>query len=285
MKRKCIVDVVSCRPPPSTNLIKIVLIYFKANCTKLKVHSLTTKGLKGLLSFLTIIPVKMEKIEVTAEYFFLCPIVGLIIGLIAGAVGCVSNFFLPQIIAGFLVLSSIQLLTGFHHFDGLLDFSDAAMVRAETEKRLDVMHDKYTGAAAVSAGFIILALTGLSLGYFSGIEILRATIVSEIVAKESMVLTAYFGKAPPYKGMGYQIIESMKNKHSKCFFSLALSAVIVFLLIGASFIYVFVAMVFTVLILNNYAAKAFGCVTGDVLGTTNEINRMISLLILIAIVS
>ena len=226
----------------------------------------------------------MEPIEVISEYFFLCPLVGLIIGAIAGAVGWASEVFLPQVIAGFLVLTSIQLLIGFHHFDGLLDFSDAVMVRGEPSKRLEVMHDKYTGAAAVAAGFIVLAITGLSFGYFAGIEILKTAIVSEIMAKEGMVLTACFGRTPSYEGMGKHIVESMKNKPLKPLFSMVLSAVVVFLLVDISFIYVFIAMVVTAAILSTYANKAFGCVTGDVLGATNEISRMISLLVLLATV-
>ena len=246
---------------------------------------MTIKWFKGLLGFLAIIPVGMEPIEVVSEYFFLCPLVALIIGSIAGAIGWISNIFLPQVIAGFLVLTSTQIVTGFHHFDGLLDFSDATMVRGEPTKKLKVMHDKYTGAAAVATGFIVLATTGLAFGYFAGIEILKAAIASEIMAKESMVLTAYLGKTPSYKGMGYYIVESMKKKHLKSLFSVALSAALVFLLVGISLIPVFIAMVVTVVILRTYANKAFGCVTGDILGATNEINRMISLLVLLATVS
>lgn len=243
------------------------------------------KGFKSLLGFLTVIPVGMESIEVVSEYFFLCPLVGLIIGSVAGAVGWASAVFLPQVIAGFLVLTATQLLIGFHHFDGLLDFSDAVMVRGEPSKRLEVMHDKYTGAAAVAAGFIVLIITGLSFGFFAGIEILKAAIVSEIMAKESMVLAAYFGRTPPYEGMGKHVVESMKNKPLKPLFSVVLCAVVAFLLVGIYFIYVFIAMVATVAIVSTYANKAFGCVTGDMLGATNEINRMISLLVLLATVS
>ena len=243
------------------------------------------KGFKGLLGFLTIIPVGMESIEMISECFFLCPLVGLIIGAIAGAVGWVSDVFLPEVIAGFLVLTSTQLLIGFHHFDGLLDFSDGVMVRGEPSKRLEVMHDKYTGAAAVAAGFLVLAITGLSFGYFAGIDILKVAIVSEIMAKESMVLTACFGRTSSYEGMGKHIVKAIKNKPLKPLFSMVLSAVMVFLLIDVSFIYVFIAMIVTAAILSTYANKAFGCVTGDVLGATNEISRMISLLVLLAAMS
>ncbi len=245
---------------------------------------LVLKGLKALFSFLTIVPVGMESIEAVSKYFFLCPIVGLVIGLVAGAVGFASNFFLPELISGFLILVSIQLLTGFHHLDGLLDLSDAAMARGDTKRRLEVMHDMYTGAAAVASGFIVLAVTGLAFGYFSGLEILKAAVVAEIMAKESMVLTAYLGKTPDYKGMGYYVVESMKNKHLKALFSVILSAAICFLLVGAFFVFVFVAVEIAVVTLSFYANKTLGCVTGDVMGATNEINRMISLLVVLAVV-
>jgi len=243
---------------------------------------LVLKGLKGLFGFLTIIPVGMESIEVISKYFFLCPLVGLVIGSVAGAVGFATNLFLPDLISGFLVLVSIQLLTGFHHLDGLLDLSDAAMARGDAERRLEIMHDMYTGAAAIASGVIVLALTGLAFGSFSGLEILKVAVVAEVVAKESMVLTAYMGKKPSYEGMGYYVVESMKKKHVKAVASLLLCAAVGFFLVGFNFVWVLVAMTVAVLILGSYADKTLGCVTGDVMGATNEINRMIALLMMVA---
>jgi adenosylcobinamide-GDP ribazoletransferase len=245
---------------------------------------LVIKGLKSLFSFLTIVPVGMESIEDVSRYFFLCPLVGLVIGFVAGVVGFVSGVFLPGLICGFLVLVSVQLVTGFHHLDGLLDLSDAAMARGDSKRRLEVMHDMFTGAAAVAAGVIVLVVSGLAFGYFSGLDILRAAVVAEVVAKESMVLTAYMGKLPSYKGMGYYVVESMKGKHLKALFSVVLSAVIVFLLVGISVMFVFVAMEIVVVALSVYANETLGFVTGDIMGATNEINRMVALLVVLAAV-
>jgi len=247
------------------------------------------RELKSLVGFLTVIPVGMESMETVSKYFFLCPLVALIIGAVAGTVGWVSNNFFPQPIVGFLVLASVQIMTGFHHFDGLLDLSDAVMVRGEPAKRLEVMHDKFTGAAAVGAGVIVLLTTGLSFGYFVGLYLLRIVLVSEIMAKESMVLTAYFGKTPPYKGMGYYIVKSMKKNNPKTLLSLALSAVMAFLLLSSFSAVVFVgvltATIVSATVLATYANKTFGAVTGDVLGAANELIRMISLLVILATVS
>jgi adenosylcobinamide-GDP ribazoletransferase len=246
---------------------------------------LAIKGLKGLFGFLTIVPVGMESIEEVAKYFFLCPIVGLVIGSVAGAVGFAANFFLPDLISGFLVLVSIQLLTGFHHLDGLLDLSDAAMARGDVKRRLEVMHDLYTGAGAIASGVIVLSLTGLAFGSFSGLDILKAAVVAEVVAKTSMVLAAYLGKKPAYQGMGYYVVESMENKHLEAVASLLLCALVGFVLVGFCFIWVLAAMAVAVVVLGSYVNKTLGCVTGDVMGATNEINRMIALIMMVAVMA
>jgi adenosylcobinamide-GDP ribazoletransferase len=243
---------------------------------------LLIKGLKGLFGFLTIIPFGMESIEAISKYFFLSPMVGITIGLIAGIVGFGTSIILPHSISGFLILVSIQLLTGFHHLDGLLDFSDAAMARGDTKRRLEVMHDMFTGAAAVGSGVIVLVLTGLAFGNFSGWNILKAAVVAEVMAKESMVLTAYLGRLPNYKGMGYFVVESMKNKHIEVVFSLLLCSVVGFILLGVPFFWVLVAQGISVLILKVYTNNTLESVTGDVMGAANEINRMISLIIILA---
>ena len=40
---------------------------------------LLVKGLKGLFGFLTILPIGMESMEALSKYFFLCPILGLVL--------------------------------------------------------------------------------------------------------------------------------------------------------------------------------------------------------------
>jgi adenosylcobinamide-GDP ribazoletransferase len=225
----------------------------------------------------------MESMEAISRYFFLSPLVGSIIGAIAGFAGYGANFVLPEVIGGFLVLTILQLLTGFHHLDGLLDFSDAAMARGDTKRRIEVMHDMFTGAAAVASGVIVLVLTGLAFGSFSGLDILKVATVTEVVAKTSMVLTAYFGKKPTYKGSGYYVVEAMEKKHIEMLICLSLCAIIGFILVGICIAFIFVGMIVAVALLTNHSNKTLESVTGDVMGAANEINRAIALIILVAI--
>ena len=245
------------------------------------------RELKSLIGFLTNLPLKMESIEAVSKVFFLSPFVALIIGAIAGILGWGLQFFLDPAIVGFLVLAIVQVVTGFNHFDGLLDLSDALMVRGDPAKRLEVMHDKFTGAAAVGVGVIVLFLTGLSYGQFEGLNLLKIVLVSEILAKESIVLTASLGKTPSYQGMGYYVVESVKKNPAGTLFSLVLSAVMVFLLLLDfsifTFVGVMIAAAMSATLLAAYANKALGAVTGDVLGASNELVRMVVLLVALAL--
>jgi cobalamin synthase len=64
-----------------------------------------------------------------------------------------------------------------------------------------------------------------------------------------------------------------------------LCAVLGFVLVGVWFIFVLAAMGATVAILTTYSNKTLESVTGDVMGATNEINRMIALIVMLAVIS
>jgi adenosylcobinamide-GDP ribazoletransferase len=247
------------------------------------VFGLLLKGIKGLFGFFTVLPIGMESMDALSKYFFLCPIVGIVVGFLGGLVGLGAGYVLPDLMCGFLVLVVVELLTGFHHLDGLLDFSDAAMARGDTKRRIEIMHDMFTGAAAVGSGVIVILLSGLAFGNFSGLEILKVAIAAEVIAKESMVLTAYLGKKPSYKGSGYYVVEAMENKHVEAFISFVLCAVVGFILVGIWFLFVLAAMGVTVAVLTDFSNKTLESVTGDVMGATNELNRLVALIVMIAI--
>jgi adenosylcobinamide-GDP ribazoletransferase len=244
---------------------------------------LVLKALKGLFGFLTVFPVGMESVDVISKYFFVCPLVAVVLGLAAGAVGYAADFVFSDLICGFLVLVSIELLTGFHHLDGLLDFADAAMARGDVKRRLEVMHDMYTGAAAVASGVLVLVLSGLAFGNFSGLDVLRVAVVAEVVAKEGMVLVAYLGRLPSYKGMGYFVVESMSGRHLKMVGSLVLCGIVGFVLVGVDFVWVLVALAVAAAVFASYSNRTLECVTGDVMGATNEICRLVALFVLVAV--
>lgn len=86
------------------------------------------------------------------------PLVGGVIGLLAGMVTMLAWAVLPPVAAVLLGLGSAILITGALHEDGLADFADGLGARGGRERRLEVMRDSAIGVFGVLALILALAL-------------------------------------------------------------------------------------------------------------------------------
>src|SRR4030067_2208324 len=123
------------------------------------------KELRNLLSFLTVLPFRMDQdlLSDCARFMFLFPLIGALIGLLAGLFGWVVFNFLPGLVVGALVLGVLLLLTGLHHMDGLLDFGDGVMAHGSAERKIEIMHDQLTGAGGLRVGIVTYLVTALCI--------------------------------------------------------------------------------------------------------------------------
>ena len=243
------------------------------------------KEVKNLLSFLTIIPLSMEKDCLTdaAKVMFLFPLVGALIGLLAGLFGWVTSHFLPSLVVGALVLGLLLLITGLHHTDGLLDFGDGIMAHGSAERKIEIMHDQLTGAGGLSLGIMTFLITALSIAALDNGIIIQGLVVVEISAKLSMVIGAWAGKAV-HKGMSSSFLEAMHGKQgtARLIVALGISFGIAVPLLWLAGVVTLLAAVMASLIIVGISHRHFKGVTGDVLGATNELSRMVSLITLLA---
>lgn len=245
------------------------------------------KEIKNLFSFLTTIPVRMDEdiLTDTAKYMFLFPLVGAFIGLLAGLFGWVISQVLPSLIVGGLVLGFLLLITGLHHTDGLLDFGDGVMAHGSPERKIEIMHDQLTGAGGLSLGIMTFLVTAFAIAELDTDIIIQGLVVAEVSAKLSMVVGAWAGKAV-HEGMNSSFLEVMHGKTGTARMVAAITisfGISLPLLWLAGAITVLVA-VLTSIIIVRIAHRHFNGVTGDVLGATNELTRMVSLITLLAMV-
>ncbi len=78
------------------------------------------------------------------------PVVGLVVGLLACAVGWVSMALgLPALVAAVLVTATLVISTGAMHEDGLADTADGLWGGFTRERRLEIMKDSHIGAYGV----------------------------------------------------------------------------------------------------------------------------------------
>jgi adenosylcobinamide-GDP ribazoletransferase len=246
--------------------------------------------------FLSTIPVgtTMEGYDELMKRIYLFTFVGSILGLIIGAFAVVFEVIFPPQISAILIIASIYYFTGLNHLDGLADFGDGVTAHGSLEKKIKAMKDvslgiggaAYCCAALIALYATISALqnetTLLNGGTGSNVElvIFAAMFVSEVGAKQAMLTVAAFGK-PIHEGLGSMTVNN--TTIPKFIIGLLFGAVVcilAFFLIGLGMIGVlaFASSVLSALVVLNITNRHFGGVSGDGIGTANEIGRIIALI-------
>jgi adenosylcobinamide-GDP ribazoletransferase len=257
---------------------------------------LVVKELKNLLSFLTVFPVAMDKdlLIDCAQNMWAFPFIGAFLGSLAGLFGWVSYNFLPSIVVGALVLALLLWMTGLHHMDGLLDLGDGVMAHGTSEHKIEVMHDRFTGAGAIGLVLMTYLVTALAFGelgrniFFGNFAVslvVPALIVVELCAKLSMVVAAWAGKSV-HQGMNSPFLEAMHGGKGnlRLIVALVISFAIALPLLRWAGVLTVIAGIITGLVMVAVAHKHFNGVTGDVFGATNELTRLVCLIVLLAVV-
>lgn len=266
------------------------------------------KVFRDLLSFLTIIPVggKEDFIFTTAQNMYLFPLVGGLIGLLAGlyfiAANAIVGFLLGlagayvalpvgllvTMIPAAMTVAFLLVLTGLQHFDGLIDLGNAIGIRNLHDRKMKAHEWTVTYGGAVLALIVeISAVAGLLfvvLGSMNLWLVFSAVVLAELSAKLAMVTIVWIGK-PSHKGLGSIFLAKAKKKQN--YIAYALSAVIVypvFYLTGypilglaaVALVYVSVPVAF---LMKWVSERVFGGVSGDMIGATNEVARAITLIL------
>ena len=239
------------------------------------------REISSVFSFLTILPASNSSLENTAKYMYLFPIVGIAIGLLIGSMGFGLSMFLDPLVVGLLVVSALAIVTGIHHIDGLADFADGLMVKGSKEKTIKAMKDLSAGSAGIVS--IVLYLMGLiiTVSLKSGYELFLVILLSEIVAKYSMVLMAAISKSASV-GSNSPFLQLMKDK-KKIAVSTVITLLPIILLGGLYGTIIFGAAIMFTLFMTGLSTRSFGGITGDVLGATNELTRLVSMLIFVSL--
>lgn len=225
------------------------------------------KALISLLQFTTILPLgKPQDLENFARHSFIFPCAGYIIG---GIIGLPVFFIKDHIIAAALTIAGLLLITGVHHFDGLLDLGDGLMAHGDQEKRVRALTDRQVGAGGVAAGIAVVVL--LFAGLMAVPSIPVAIIIGEVCAKYSMAfLTAY---GTPFRQGMHSYLHSF-SKPSFPFIAALFCIPVVFLPVTTlQFAAAMIFMVLCPVVLLIISKRLFGGVNGDVVGASNEITR------------
>lgn len=235
-----------------------------------------------LIQFMTRIPIPLKisysekKLGKSIKFF---PLVGLIIGLVLYFTNFLITVYLKNIfynktiIAIFLIILEI-LIVGIIHIDGLADTFDGLFSYAKKEKMLEIMKDSRIG----TNGTVVLIL------YFITKTVLISEIITinskyliiyPIIARLSTPVNAGLSNYARKSGMSNAIIS--ENGIFEVIFSLALSIILVFYIIGIKgIVAISIAFVFIIIFMLNVRKKIDG-ITGDTMGACLELTSILVL--------
>lgn len=240
--------------------------------------SLSPKGFSTALKTLTVIPWpgREGRLASSLPWF---PVIGLLLGLILYGLARLWGLLLPQDAwtggAAMLLLAAGTGFTRCLHLDGLADWADSLGAMRTREKRLEIMKDSHIG----SFGVIILILVLMArwtvferiLSSGSTIWILIIPVISRDMMVELITTLPYARSGP---GMGKDFVEGASPRHRWISHGITLVFCVPF---GPCGLLIWVVALLATRIFRRRCLKGFGGITGDLLGTANE---MVEILLL-----
>jgi len=239
-------------------------------------------GAASALAFLTVLPVPRRahagSLRAAAAWF---PLVGALVGALAGAMRFGAEPLLGATVASTLALVVLVAVTGALHQDGLADCADGLGARGDRERRLAVMRDPATGVFGTLAliGWALLlaaALTQLDDG-----DALRALVVAAAAGRTAALVHALATPAARPDGLGATFSPSIASVAVASVVTIAIATLLAGPVAGLAAVAVAAVVA---LATSGWARAAVGGRTGDTLGATVALAEVAVCLTLLALV-
>ncbi|MHB8052577.1 MAG: adenosylcobinamide-GDP ribazoletransferase [Methanoregula sp.] len=232
-------------------------------------------SLLSLLQFTTILPLgKPQDIKEFARHSWLYPLAGYVIGCLAAVP---VLFIADRTVAAAVAVALVLLISGAHHFDGLLDLGDGLMAHGDREKRVRALTDRQVGAGGVATGIVTTLL--LFAGLSASATIAAAIIAGEVCAKFSMAYLTAFGE--PFREGIHSYLHQEARPDFAVLAGILCLPLFLLPLAPVKIAGALVVMVLCPAVLLLLARRLFGGVNGDVAGASNEITRAMVVITLV----
>ncbi|GGM54146.1 hypothetical protein GCM10012275_26560 [Longimycelium tulufanense] len=232
-------------------------------------------GLRLALTWLSVLPVPAGRVDARScrQAIALAPLVGALLGGAgAAALAGLSALGTPSLVAGFVVVGLMIVLTRGMHVDGLADMADGLGCYGPPERALAVMKDGGAGPFAVVALVLVLGAEAAALGAIADAGRWMAVVLAVAAGRVAFSWCCRRGvPAARQEGMG-ALVAGSQPWAVPVLWWLALT--------GLSALAVpdrpwqgpvgLVVAALVVVLLTRHAVRRFGGITGDVLGACCE---------------
>ncbi|HTP66416.1 MAG TPA: adenosylcobinamide-GDP ribazoletransferase [Geobacteraceae bacterium] len=234
--------------------------------------------------FLTIIPlpfsVHCEERDL-GRAMALFPLVGLTIGALLAVADYVLGLRLPRPVVDLLLILILSALTGALHLDGLADVCDALAARGSRERFLEVMKDPRIGAVGVTGLVLALMLKYQALLQIPAEAKRPALLLFPLAARFSQVQMAVWAERARQDGLGATFIAAAGTWQFAV--AGAMTGVFAWFLFGLQGILCCMLLYLCTWGLKAWFHRKLGGITGDIIGFVSELNEVLCLLIMLAL--
>ena len=206
---------------------------------------------------------------------YVFPLVGASLGLIIAAAAFLASLALPAHLVAIVVIMAIYKLCGINHIDGLADFGDGVIAHGPVENKIKAMKDVNTGTGGVVFIVVMLLAAYACLADMPAKLLPLALLVAEVSAKQSMIAFAAFSRSLQ-KGFGADHDRERTGKRG-FLIGLVISAAICVAALGPLGLAMLAFSQAAALCLVWVAKRNFGGATGDGIGASNEVARVVAL--------
>ncbi len=231
--------------------------------------------------FLTRLPIRPPRaigLGDLAASVYMFPVVGLLLGLAAALVTLVAAVVgLPQGPTALLGLTTLVLLTGALHEDGLADTADALGVGEDRERALAVMRDSRIGAwGAVALGLSLLLRASALAALPDPASLAAALVAAAAVSRAAMPVVMHLQPSARAQGLA---AGAGRPERERVLTGLAVAAVaaLVLLPLGTA-VGALLATALAAALVARHLGRRFGGCTGDTLGAVQQVAETVFLL-------
>lgn len=207
------------------------------------------------------------------------PVIGLIVGAIAGAVFVALSPWCGVPLAALAYVLALALVTGAFHLDGLADTCDGVFSARKREKMLEIMRDSRLGTNGGLALIFIVTAKVLAVSELAlrGTSMLAVLTAASVAGRSAIVLLMYRQRyAREGQGLGNLYIGRVRG--TEALITLAGGAVLTGMLGHWFALRAFAVTLVVVWLMGRYLRRRLGGQTGDTMGAAEELGELVFLL-------
>ena len=234
-------------------------------------------------NFLTIIPLPLSRqsqvqSQMLAASFGWYPFIGFLLGTIL----VVSDRLLLEVftepVVNMLLITLLVVLTGALHQDGLADTIDALAGGKDPEHRLTILRDSHIGAIGTTGLILVLGLRYAGLAGLPPGARETVLLCMPAFGRWSMVIGSWKVSYPrPEGGLAAAFLQHLSLR-DVFLATLILCIGLIWAIHPLKAMVLLLGVVVVIRLLVLGATRLFGGVTGDILGTMNEITEILFLI-------